>query len=161
MSPATLDSPVPGHAPAGEDAAAAAADIVPAIPAAQADPAAQTDPAIADAPPAAPPLTLARARRAFAARRRRQQVFGNRADIFGEPAWDMLLDLYIALHEGRSVTVSNACLSSGAATTTGLRWVATLAERGLVERIPDPKDGRRYFVRLTAEASALVERALE
>ena len=88
-------------------------------------------------------------------------MFGARADIFGEPAWDMLLDLYIALYEDKSVTVSNACLSSGTATTTGLRWVATLAERGLVERIPDPKDGRRFFVRLTAEAAALVERSLE
>lgn len=88
-------------------------------------------------------------------------MFGDRADIFGEPAWDMLLDLYIALHEGKHVTVSNACASSGAATTTGLRWVATLAERGLVERIPDPNDGRRFFVQLTADAAALVEASLD
>lgn len=114
-----------------------------------------------DVAPAAAPLNLARARRAFAARRHRQQVFGERADIFGEPAWDMLLDLYIAFHEGKHLTVSNAFLSSGAATTTGLRWVATLAERGLVERVPDPRDGRRFFVQLTTEAMTLVERSLE
>jgi len=155
MSSAIIDSPGPRHDPMAGDAAAPAADIDAAMPAAE------TEPAVADAAPPGPPPSLVRARRAFAARRRRQQVFGDRADLFGEPAWDMLLDLYIALHEDKPVTVSNACLSSGAATTTGLRWVATLAERGLVERIPDPKDGRRYFVRLTAEASALVERALE
>ena len=155
MSSAIIDSPAARHDPMAGDAAAPAADIDAAMPAAE------TEPAVADAAPPGPPPSLIRARRAFAARRRRQQVFGDRADLFGEPAWDMLLDLYIALHEDKPVTVSNACLSSGAATTTGLRWVATLAERGLVERIPDPKDGRRYFVRLTAEASALVERALE
>ncbi|RSU50546.1 MarR family transcriptional regulator [Sphingomonas sp. S-NIH.Pt15_0812] len=155
MSSAIIDSPAARHDPMAGDAAAPAADIDAAMPAAE------TEPAVVDAAPPGPPPSLIRARRAFAARRRRQQVFGDRADLFGEPAWDMLLDLYIALHEDKPVTVSNACLSSGAATTTGLRWVATLAERGLVERIPDPKDGRRYFVRLTAEASALVERALE
>ena len=155
MSSAIIDDSVSSHAPAPEHADARTADGAPAVPTAE------TEPVIVDAAPPAPPLMLARARRAFAARRRRQQVFGERADIFGEPAWDMLLDLYIALHEDKPVTVSNACLSSGAATTTGLRWVATLAERGLVERIPDPKDGRRFFVRLTAEASALVERSLE
>ena len=155
MSSAIIDSPGPRHDPMAGDAAAPATDIDAAMPAAE------PEPAVADAAPPGPPPSLVRARRAFAARRRRQQVFGDRADLFGEPAWDMLLDLYIALHEDKPVTVSNACLSSGAATTTGLRWVATLAERGLVERIPDPKDGRRYFVRLTAEASALVERALE
>lgn len=157
MSSATIHSPVQGPAPALRDSEAAAADSDPARPAADAD----ADPAGSDSQASVPSLMLARARRAFAARRRRQQVFGERADIFGEPAWDMLLDLYIALHEGKHVTVSNACASSGTATTTGLRWVATLAERGLVERIADPKDGRRFFVQLTAEASALIERSLE
>ena len=133
-----IDSPAREHAPA--------------MPASHAEPVESDSPAS---------LMLARARRAFAARRRRQQVFGERANIFGEPAWDMLLDLYIALHEGKHVTVSNACASSGTATTTGLRWVATLAERGLVERIADPTDGRRFFVQLTAEASALIERSLD
>lgn len=147
MSSAIIDNPAAGAAQTDG-------------PAADIDPAA-LPPAIADAASAAPPLSLARARRAFAARRRRHKVFGDRADIFGEPAWDMLLDLYIALHEGKHVTVSNTCASSGAATTTGLRWVATLAERGLVERIPDPNDGRRFFVQLTADAAALVEASLD
>lgn len=155
MSSATIHSPVQGPAPALRDSEAAAAGTDSARPAGDAEP------VVSDSQATVPSLMLARARRAFAARRRRQQVFGERADIFGEPAWDMLLDLYIALHEGKHVTVSNACASSGTATTTGLRWVATLAERGLVERIADPKDGRRFFVQLTAEASALIERSLE
>ena len=88
------------------------------------------------------------ARDIYAARRRRTVIFGN-PELFGEPAWDILLDLYIAYAEGKQVSVSSACIGSAAPPTTGLRWLGVLAEQGLILREHDPEDQRRVLVRLT------------
>ena len=42
-------------------------------------------------------------------------------DFFSEPSWDILLDLYVQTHEGRTVTVSQLSLATGAPPTTALR----------------------------------------
>lgn len=85
-------------------------------------------------------------------RRRRDAVFG--ADIFGEPAWDLLLELYLAQLQQRRTTVSEACRASASPPTTGLRWIGQLEEKGWIVREADPLDGRRVWVRLTDGAGA-------
>jgi hypothetical protein len=90
----------------------------------------------------------AMARQAYATRRKRTAIFGN-PELFGEPAWDILLDLYIAQSEGKPVSVSSACIGSASPPTTGLRWLGVLAEHGLVVREQDCDDQRRVLVRLT------------
>jgi DNA-binding MarR family transcriptional regulator len=80
-------------------------------------------------------------------RRRRAQHFSQR--LFGEPAWDILLDLYAAAVRGETVSVSNACRASDAPSSTALRWLQHLEDDRLVERIADPTDARRHFVRLS------------
>lgn len=103
---------------------------------------------------------LALARKAYALRRKRGAIFGN-PDLFGEPAWDILLDLFIAQGEGKSVSVSSACIGSAAPATTGLRWLGVLADEGLIKREPDPEDNRRVMVRLTHTGRAAMERYFE
>ncbi|MDB5686570.1 MAG: hypothetical protein JWR77_1159, partial [Rhizorhabdus sp.] len=66
--------------------------------------------------------------------------------IFGDPAWDMLLDLIAAKLEGRNVSVSSACIASGAPTTTALRLVNRLVDENVLCRVPDERDGRRDFL---------------
>lgn len=100
---------------------------------------------------------LALARKAYALRRKRAAIFGN-PDLFGEPAWDILLDLFIAQGEGKPVSVSSACIGSAAPATTGLRWLGVLADEGLVVRENDPEDHRRVLVRLTPAGRAAMER---
>ncbi|WP_199797827.1 MarR family winged helix-turn-helix transcriptional regulator [Porphyrobacter sp. HT-58-2] len=100
---------------------------------------------------------LALARRAYALRRKRAAIFGN-PDLFGEPAWDILLDLFIAHAEGKPVSVSSACIGSAAPATTGLRWLGVLADEGLVVREGDASDQRRVLVRLTATGLSAMER---
>lgn len=85
-------------------------------------------------------------------RRRREQIFG--PHLFSDPAWDMLLDLYIARQASRDVSVSSACLASGAPLTTALRWLRRLEHEGYVERDADQRDARRIHVRLTDHAVA-------
>ncbi len=100
---------------------------------------------------------LALARNAYALRRRRTAIFGN-PDLFGEPAWDILLDLYIAHAEDKSVSVSSACIASASPATTGLRWLGILAEEGLIVRENDAGDHRRVLVRLTPAGLAAMDR---
>ncbi len=111
-------------------------------------------------PPRSTRGALALARKTYALRRKRAAIFGN-PDLFGEPAWDILLDLFIAEGEGKSVSVSSACIGSAAPATTGLRWLGVLADEGLVVRENDTDDHRRVMVRLTATGHAAMERFFE
>lgn len=100
---------------------------------------------------------LSLARQAYALRRKRATIFGN-PELFGEPAWDILLDLYVAHAEGKPVSVSSACIGSAAPATTGLRWLGVLADEGLVVRENDAEDNRRVLVRLTRAGITAMER---
>ncbi len=96
---------------------------------------------------------LRHARRLYRDRRTRGLLFGDE-NLFGEPAWDLLLDLFIAAKERKRVPVTSACIGAAVPTTTALRWLALLEERGLILREADPTDARRIFVRLSADAYA-------
>lgn len=80
-------------------------------------------------------------------RRLRDRCLG--AELFRDPAWDILLDLYVASELGRKISVSSACGASGVPTATGLRWLTKLEKLGAVVRIPDGADGRTVHVELT------------
>lgn len=88
-------------------------------------------------------------------RRRRVEAFGDDT-LFGEPAWDILLDLFVAGERGKRVAVTSACIGSGVPSTTALRWLNVLELRGMVEREDDNHDARRSFVRLTTKARAMM-----
>lgn len=103
---------------------------------------------------------LEEAEKAYRLRRRRDAIIA-RSDLFGEPAWDILLDLYVAHGRGKRVSVSSACIGSAAPPTTGLRWLAILQEEGLITRDGDPRDHRRIIVSLTAEGRQRMESYLE
>ena len=79
-------------------------------------------------------------------------------EIFGEPAWDILLDLYAAQLEGKAVSISSACIASAVPTTTALRWLSKLVECGLIERSLDASDARRAHVRITDDGLQAVTR---
>ena len=100
------------------------------------------DPAIA-----ARHLTIAR--EIYAERRRRHKFLP--ADLFGEPTWDILIDLYVAYREDRRVPTTSSCIGAHVPPTTALRWLRILESRGLVEREDDGRDGRRTFVRLSPQ----------
>jgi DNA-binding MarR family transcriptional regulator len=82
------------------------------------------------------------------------------AEIFFDPAWDMLLDLYAARLEGRRVNVSSLCMAAGVASTTALRWMQGLEAKCLITRHPDQADGRRVFMELSDDTSLKMDRVL-
>jgi hypothetical protein len=73
-------------------------------------------------------------------------------ELFSDPAWDMLLDLYAAELGQVRVSVTSLCIASNAPTSTALRWISTLERANLIERRADPLDGRRFFLSLTKDA---------
>lgn len=91
-------------------------------------------------------------RRLLRVRRERDRFFP--AELFADPAWDMLLDLTAARLEGKTVPVSSLCIAAAVPTTTALRWVRSLTQAGLLERRVDPTDGRRTYVSLSSNAAA-------
>lgn len=74
------------------------------------------------------------------------------ADLFADPAWDMLLDLTAAHVEKAKVSVTSLCIASGVPPTTALRWIGQMTEAGLLRRIEDESDRRRAFLTLTDKA---------
>jgi DNA-binding MarR family transcriptional regulator len=95
-----------------------------------------------------------RARRLLENRRKRVAIFG--AQMFAEPAWDMLLLLYLS-GRGRRQTQSSLCELSGASRSTAMRWIEFLAGRGLVRREDHPTDKRQNFVSLTEKGRHLLD----
>ena len=83
----------------------------------------------------------------------KRSKLGNGA-LFGDPAWNMLLDLLVAKLEGQLVSVSSACIASGAPTTTALRLVNRLVVDDILCRIPDERDGRRDFLAINPDIEA-------
>lgn len=85
------------------------------------------------------------------ARRSRAHFFDH--DLFADPAWDMLLELYAAQLGQRRITVSSLCTAAAVPATTALRWIGVLEKRGLLARVKDAFDGRRVFISLAEKAS--------
>jgi hypothetical protein len=88
-------------------------------------------------------------------RRLRDRYFA--ADLFADPAWDILLDLKAAALEGQSVSVSSLCIAASVPPTTALRWITAMTESGMLVRRQDPDDARRVFIELSDESSAKLD----
>lgn len=80
------------------------------------------------------------------------------SELFSDPCWEMLLDLYDGQLGGQDVTVTSLGAASGASLTTALRRMDALQSHGLIERAEDPEDKRRTIVRLSRAGLDAVER---
>lgn len=74
----------------------------------------------------------------------RNEVLG--AALFSDPAWDMLLDLFIAACDGRRLSVSSVCVGARCPSATALRYLQLMLDAGLIYREADARDGRRFYV---------------
>lgn len=95
----------------------------------------------------APDVSATEIRAVIRARRLRGQFF--EGELFADPAWDMLLDLFASELERRRVSVSSLCIAAAVPPTTALRWIGTMHDAGLFERHADPSDRRRAYIALS------------
>ena len=100
---------------------------------------------------AAEPVHAITVRAVIRARRMRANFFGGQ--LFADPAWDMLLDLFAAELEYTRVSVSSLCIAAAVPGTTALRWIGTMLDVGLLDRTADPLDRRRAYLSLSPTAS--------
>lgn len=109
---------------------------------------------ISAVPPTVQNGILPAAQQALKAERERRLIFG--ATIVADPAWSILLNLFVARIERREITVSELCSTGGLASPTALRWVAHLIEAKLVTSASNAarRDDRR--LELTDEGVTLM-----
>jgi DNA-binding MarR family transcriptional regulator len=87
------------------------------------------------------------AERLYQERRRRDERFP--PGLFGEPAWDMLLVLFMAEEDGREMTVGEAFSAAKVHPDEGPAVIDKLVIAGLVRRCRSRRDARRIAVVLT------------
>ena len=114
------------------------------------------------APPPTTEELVAFAKRISAMRGCRNNFLSD--DLLGEPGYDMMLALFIADADGHRLTVSDLTRASGVPSTTALRWMATLQERGLTRRRLNNLDARMVFIELEPkgrdQVAAFLKKAL-
>src|SRR3546814_18154297 len=74
----------------------------------------------------------------------RRQLIGA-AELFGAPAWEMLIDLFIHEGEGRPLSTSDLCVTSTLTMSSALRLVQKLCDARHVDRIPNLMQARLRF----------------
>ena len=92
---------------------------------------------------------IGRARQQIAHRKRRAQHFPK--GIFGEPAWDMLLVLYVS-DTLAPETIRDLREQAGLTHSTALRWLDYLESQQLITRRSHLTDKRSAYVELTERA---------
>ncbi|MGN6357889.1 MAG: MarR family transcriptional regulator [Novosphingobium sp.] len=87
------------------------------------------------------------AERLYKERRRRSRYLPGH--LFAEPAWDILLDLFVNGVRDRAISITSACIAGGIPATTGLRWLGVLEKEGLLVRGTSEEDARVTWVQLS------------
>lgn len=99
------------------------------------------------------------AERIYRARRDRERIFSD--SIFADPAWDLLLDLFVRTQRNEQVSISSACHAASVPEATALRYLKALTEKNYVERISHPNDRRSTTLKMTPLGSELMIKWLE
>lgn len=81
------------------------------------------------------------------ARRLREEILGT--ELFSDPAWDILLDIYAAEGRGERIQISSLAPMSNVPSSTARRWAHKLETLGLLERDRDERDQRLSYIRLS------------
>lgn len=71
------------------------------------------------------------------------------AELFHEPAWDMLLALFVSHDERQPMNIKALVSMSDAPVTTSQRWIEHLHKLKLIDRVIDPTDRRRVEISLS------------
>jgi DNA-binding MarR family transcriptional regulator len=91
--------------------------------------------------------------------RARDALFG--PGLFGDPTWDILLEIYRAELECRTTFPRELGRATGHPQTSVLRWVSRLEAAGIVFRENDGASSWRVRVALTPDGLAAMQEAVD
>lgn len=77
------------------------------------------------------------------------------------PTWDVLLDLYAALHEGRTTYLWSLCVAANIPMSSAHRKITELIGADVLGRSGDDADGRRVAVHLRPSTIATLDRLFD
>jgi hypothetical protein len=87
------------------------------------------------------------ARQILAGRKQRERYFD--PVLFSNPAWDILLNLFVAGADGRPVTVLDACIASTAPQSVAVRWLSYLKQEEMIMERTDSSIHRQTVICLS------------
>lgn len=82
-------------------------------------------------------------------------------ELFVDPAWDMMIELFIAVEQQRQLYVKDLVLLSGESATSAMRRIDRLQQSGLLLRQLDRADHRRMRVALTQKGHDAISAMLQ
>ena len=89
-------------------------------------------------------------------RRARASVLGE--NLFSDPAWDILLELYAAFLAGRRVTLSELARVTGTPARITARWIQALEQSGNISVDRNQESPFLIYVELSDEGAARMQR---
>ena len=84
-------------------------------------------------------------------RRMRERHFGT--ELFGEPAWDVMLQLMIARIDDKELRLSELAGNPASPAVVTRHYVEELIEAKLVDRFDNAEDERDFYLTLSSEAA--------
>lgn len=100
-----------------------------------------------------------RAMAIVATRAKRNALFASE-DVFADPAWDILLHIYIASHGKRETSIKCASIAAKVPTSTAQRVIGRLVKLHMLKRSIDPNDTRRSFLTLEPKTKSRLDTVL-
>ena len=100
------------------------------------------------------------ATRLYRERRFRAEYFSD-SDVFGEPAWDILLHLYQGHSHDRELRIESVALATGLPATSSLRWLELLEKKGLVFAYRNESEIAEIYLRLSSKGLDAMARYLD
>lgn len=76
--------------------------------------------------------------------------------LLGEPAWDLLLDLFVHEAQGKMISTSSACIASGVPMTTALRYIKLLEAQELIQAVQNRSDERVRLLKLSPKGQQIM-----
>lgn len=92
----------------------------------------------------------------LAGRRGREAAIGR--ELFSDPAWDILLELYAARLGKRRMSARELARSIGIPESTIARWINVLCDRGLVTAMTERPERDRASIELSVQGLDVMQR---
>lgn len=90
----------------------------------------------------------------------RQVETAFKSPLLSNPAWDILLDLFIQRTERKPASIISVCIAANAPTSTALRYMQAMLDSGMIVKRPSADDDRELLVDLSDATYAMMRSIL-